>query len=138
MNRTIITLIGTARELTSRQILITLNMNRVQNVISSTDIREILTTAQTRENDVLVYRVPRGYNISRHRPTLAHREVIAKYTPYDSKIIYTYENFRPLPGNGRLLGTYCRDHGIDACWNPFTPVEQNEQMLIDLLGVDKI
>jgi len=138
MNRTIITLIGTSKQLASRQILLTLNMNRVQNAISSSDIREILTTAQTRENDVLVYQVPDGYNISQPRTTLAHRELITKYTSYDSKIIYTYENCRPLPVNGRLLEEYCRNHGIDACWNPFTPVEQNEQMLIDLLGLDKI
>jgi hypothetical protein len=138
MNRTIITLIGTARELAARQILLSLNMNRVQNAISSTDIREILKLAQTQENDVLIYQAPAGYSISRPSTTISHKQLITKYTPYNPMIIHTYENFRPLPGNGRLLEEYCKTYGIDACWNPFTPVEQNEQMLIDLLGLDKL
>lgn len=135
MNRAIITLIGSTQELVSRQILLTLNMNRVQNAISSNNIREILTTARTMENNVLIYRVPYGYTITRQQSTHIHKKLINKYTPYQSFIIYTYENSRPMPHDGRLLEAYCRQNNIDACWNPFSPVEKNEQMLIDLLGL---
>ena len=138
MNRAIITLIGSAQELASRQILLSLNMNRVQNAISSTNIREILTTAQTRENDVLIYRVPYGYSITRPQLAYTHKKLISKYTPYLPLIIYTYENLRPMPHDGRLLEEFCRQNGIDACWNPFTQVEKNDQMLIDLLGLDTL
>jgi hypothetical protein len=138
MNRTIITLIGSARELSARQMLLALNMNRVQNAISSTNIQEILASAQSRENDVLIYKVPEYYSIARQTTANNHKQLITKYTPYKSVIIYTYENFRPMPNDGRLLEEYCQKRGIDACWNPFAPVEKNDQMLIDLLGLDKL
>lgn len=144
MNRTIITLIGSARELASRQILLSLNMNRVQNAISSTDIREILATAQTRNNNILIYCVPEQYTIASRQTADNHRQLIGKYTPYNSKIIYTVNTdntdsiFRPMTYDGRLLEDFCKRNGIDAFWNPFSPVEKNDQMLIDLLGLDKL
>lgn len=138
MNRAIITLIGSAKELSARQMLFTLNINRVQNAISSNNIQEILGSAQTHENDVLIYQVPDQYSISSAQTAINYKRLINKYTPYRPLIIYTYENFRPMPNNGRLLEEYCRKNNIDACWNPFTPVEKNEQMLIDLLGLDSL
>ena len=138
MNRTILTLIGTAQTMSARQILLTLNMNRVQNAISCSNIKELLTTAQTRENEVLVYCVPEQYTINSPLTSQNHRNLIQKYTPYNSKIIYTYENYKTTPNNGKYLDEYCKRIGIDACWNPYVPVEHNEKMLIDLLGLDTL
>jgi len=138
MTRTIITLIGSVRKLAARQMLLSLNMNRVQNAISSANIQEVLSTAQSRENDVIIYSVPEQYSILRKETANNHRRLINEYTPYKSVIIYTYENFRPMPNDGRLLEEYCKERGIDACWNPFSPVEKNDQMLIDLLRLDQL
>jgi len=138
MNRTILTLFGTAQTMSARQILLTLNMNRVQNAISSNNIREILTTAQTRENEVLIYCVPEQYTINSQKTSQNHRTLIQKYTPYNSKIIYTYENYKQAPNHGKYLEDYCKLIGIDACWNPYVAVEHNEKMLIDLLGLDAL
>lgn len=138
MTRTIITLIGSVRKLAARQILLSLNMNRIQNAISSANIQEVLSTAQSRENDVIIYKVPEQYSILKKETANNHRRLINEYTPYKSVIIYTYENFRPMPNDGRLLEEYCLERGIDACWNPFTPAEKNDQMLIDILGFYKL
>jgi len=138
MHRVIITLIGSSRELSARQMLLTLNMNRVQNAISSTNIREILRSAQSAKNDVIIYQVPEQYSILSCQTAENHMQLISRYTPYTSKIIYTYEKFRPMPNDGRLLEEYCKQIGIHAVWNPFTPVKKNDQMLIDLLGLDAL
>ena len=138
MNRTILTLIGTAQKMSARQILLTLNMNRVQNAISCSNIKELLKTAQTRENDVLVYCVPEQYTINSRITSQNHRNLIQKYTPYNSKIIYTYENYKPPLDHGKCLDEYCKIIDIDACWNPYVAVEHNEKMLIDLLGLDAL
>jgi urocanate hydratase len=138
MNRTIITLIGTARDLSARQILLALNMNRVQNAISSQSIKEIITTSQTRVHDVLIYIVPQQYSINNTETARNHKLILAKYTPYESVIIHTYEKFRPMPNEGQLFEEYCRRIGIDAVWNPFSPVENNDRMLINLLGLNAL
>jgi hypothetical protein len=138
MNRAIITLVGSTRELAARQMLLTLNMNRVQNAISSTDIREILVTAQSRVNEVLIYKVPDQYSINSLQTANNHQQLINTYTPYTSKIIYTYGNFRPTHNDSRPPEEFCKRNGIDACWNPFSPVEKNDQMLIDILDLDAL
>ena len=97
MNRAIITLVGSNRELAARQILLTLNMNRVQNAISSADIREILATAQSRENEVLIYNVPDQYTINSLQTANNHRQLINTYTPYTSKIIYRSHSITSPP-----------------------------------------
>lgn len=138
MNRTILTLIGTEQKMSARQILLTLNMNRVQNAISCSNIKELLTIAKTRENEVLIYCVPEQYTINNQIRLQNHRNLIQKYTPYNSKIIYTYENYKPSHDYGTYLDEYCKRIGIDACWNPYVGVEHNEKMLIELLGLDRL
>jgi hypothetical protein len=138
MNRTILTLIGTAQSMSARQILLTLNMNRVQNAISFSNIKELLKIAKTGENEVLIYCFPEQYIINNQIRLENHRNLIQKYTPYNSKIIYTYENYKTSHDYKTYLDKYFKQIGIDACWNTYLAVEHNEKMLINLLGLNAL
>jgi hypothetical protein len=128
-HRRIITLFGAAKEITAQQMLLTLNMNRVQNAVAVNTTQDLLNNTKTGENEVVIYKSPFGINTKFDW----HRYWNKKETNYSTLILYTYENMRYNFGNERFLEQFCKMHNIDGCWDPNNTKEHNDKLLINLL-----
>lgn len=133
-HRTIITLFGAAKEITSRQMLLTLNMNRVQNAVAVDTVQDLISNTKNDQNDVVIYRAPLflGSKFDWHRYQ-NHRD-----TGYRTLIFYTFENMRYNFTKSRALEHFCSINRIDGCWDPNNTKEENDKLLIKLLKLDEL
>jgi hypothetical protein len=132
--RSIITLFGSAKEITAQQMLLALNMNRVQNAVAVDSYFDLLHKTANGDNDVVIYKSPMCLSSKFDW----HRYLNKRDTGYPTLIFYTYENMRWDFARSKSLNRMCQIHRIDGLWDPNHTKEHNDKQLIELLKLDKL